>query len=206
MGTYYRSEWAVLEDGGSDRWLYFRSDGTTSCFISVEDFVRCLGREADHAISCTGRVVVVRETPLRTLEEAWKFCDGKSWRPPESEAQANMLLSHMLLDYGSAGVVFDRVGLPVNGRDPWDVTFDENHRVFQKLRTQARRALEPFLSASVEERNDLLECKRNNAVGDTALDFVRARSDGEDGWKGSLLDLWSCLCGEKTWGSEAKSA
>lgn len=185
-GSYYKSIWLELADGGSDQWLYVCRDGLAYIFLEVLDYPAVCGRDAPALFDASVCVVDLLTTPLKTIVAARDSCgcdDDLDLKKELGRLQvAEMLFSHGAKSpmwNSNAGVVKDLHDRP-----------DESHPAFRKLRAEARRYAEENLFSD-EQRNELLDNTIVNKIGQTAREYAqgadamwsalrRIKEDGED--------------------------
>lgn len=178
-------KWTELEDGGSDRWLYAREVAPLCwVFLCIDDMVDCCGADAESYFCAAVSVVDVTRVSQETLNSALSCCGAASWLDQVPKESKFLAMAQCLHDAGSKAPCWEMSSPPINKERNknwrWDVPSDSSP-TFLRLRAAARRFAEEHLLEE-RRRNELLDTRIVNAVGQTAREF----SNGGQG-------LWDAL-------------
>lgn len=175
MAEFYARKWQVLEDGGSDRWLYVCRDGGSYVFIEILDLVGYMGRDATAQWCAEVSVVDLANATSEALTEAARSCcsdDRDEW-PGFESWNDRLAWACILRDYGHKSPMWSGEA----GKPRRDACED---KAFRSLRAAARREAEALLDGDTREL--ALDTKIVNAIGQTAREYA----SGTDG-------LWTAL-------------
>lgn len=188
-GKYYKGLWLELYDGGSGQWLYACCDILTYIFIEVTDLVDACGKDATERWVASVSVVDLIEATPKTMAEAIQYC-GYVGEIDFKKSEDRLQLAEMLFSAGAKAPMWEKCGGKVTEDNLYDSP-GETHPAFRTLRSQAHLYAKAELF-NEDHRNELLDSKVVNKVGQTAREFA-AGSEG----------LWTALRRIKKMGVEA---
>ena len=165
-GDYYKGIWLVLFDGGSDQWLYVCRDGMAYIFLEVLDWPAVCGRDAQVLFNASVCVVDLLSIPLDTVASSMRSC-GCDEEMDFKKEEDRLRVAEMLYSTGAKSPLWNSNAGKV--KDPHDRP-DEGHPAFRSLRAAARRYAEENLFDD-EQRNELLDTRIVNKIGQTAREY-----------------------------------
>lgn len=182
-GDYYCKHWLVLQDGGSDTWLYVCRDSLAYVFIEVLHMVGCCGRDAQSRWDVSVSVVDLFTTSMDQVVDAMRSCGCDEELDFKLELD-RLRMAEMLYSCGAKSPMWNEAG----GKPTFDSygncneDYDENCPHFRRLRKEAREFAEEKLLADDEQRNHLMDTKVVNAIGQTAREYA-----------GGIEETWNTL-------------
>jgi len=179
-GEYYQNIWLTLEDGGSGSWTYVCREGLTYIFIKIMDMVDACGKDiiGDDSIHATVSTVDLFNASPENIGDALR-CIGYEDELNMLEERDRLIVAQAMMEYGNHSPLEQFSGRPVTEKNLWD-GFNEDNPYFRKVRAEARRFAETLFDE--ETRNELLDTKVVNAIGQTAREFA-----------GGIGSLWNSL-------------
>jgi len=179
-------DWATLEDGGSNRWLYAKEVAPlTWVFLRVVDMVDACGGDATYYFHCDVGVVDVQlALENGTLAESMKSCDADSWMEDLPVESRPLAMAQCLCDYGAWSPMWQDGSPEIDKEANEDWKFDipdEEDSDFADLLEAGRKWAEENL-LDEDSRNHLLDTKIVNGLGQTAREYA-----------GGTSSLWDTL-------------
>jgi hypothetical protein len=168
--------WKMLEDGGSNRWIYAREVAHhVWIFIRMDDMVEAMGKEATYWFHCDVGIVDLNQAmECGTLEEALNFCDAKSWMPDLPEESHPLAMAQCLFDSGAWSPLWQDGSPEIDkdDNDDWqyDAPGDDDPEFVDLLEAGRKWAEENLLDE--ESRDHWLDTKIVNRIGQTAREFA----------------------------------
>lgn len=173
--------WITLEDGGSNRWVYARpldskdpAGAIVWVFIRIDDMVDSCGKDAESYFSADVAVVNQLDIPVKTVDDAIRSCGMFEYIHDVEVEKRWLMIAQCCFDYGAKSPCWEGSSSPINKKNKdwkWNVPSD-NSPTFLRLRAEARRFAEENLF-DAEKRNELLDTKIVNALGQTAREYAR---------------------------------
>jgi len=186
---YYKSIWLETEDGGSGSWVYVCRNQLAYIFIVIDDLPEACGRDATSLFGAQVSVVDLATIAPETIASALRCCGYEEELDFKSEKD-RFLIADMCRSFGAYAPMWNEDGGKVTEENRYG-SYDEKHPAFRKLRSDARKFAEENLFHD-EARNELLDTKVVNAVGQTAREYM----NGTEG-------LWEALHRIKDQGDKA---
>jgi hypothetical protein len=166
---YYKQIWLESEDGGSERWVYVCRQGLAYIFIVIDDLPAAMGRDATSLFGAQVSVVDLATIGPETIASALRSCGYEEELDFKSEKD-RFIIADMCRSYGAHAPLWNEDGGRVNIENKYG-SYDEKHPAFRKLRSDARKFAEENLFHD-EARNELLDTKIVNKIGETAREYM----------------------------------
>lgn len=167
-GTYFARKWLVLQDG-SDQWLYVAKSGLTYVFVELTDLPAYCGSDAGVQWCAQVASVDLASADLDTQAQALQSCGADVDHLDDCSPEERLLcIAEAMFSYGAKSPLWsDGAGKPRDGAS-------DDSRDFRSLRAAARRVAEDMLDDST--RDDVLDSRIVNAIGQTAREFAQGTS------------------------------